>query len=265
MKHTKLINPLIAILTLLFITSPALANDLILSGVTLQGQYCSTENIIIDNCVVGSGTTVAFFANNSIIINREFRFNVGGEGSSSTGPGLVVVTDDSDCDSLKDTWELDNNCDVSDGLKWGPGDDPDYDGLTHYQEEYDYDTFGCDPDSDDDGLLDGEEVNYSGCRLDPTEPDSDNDGMPDGWEVQYGLNPCIDDKDLDLDGDGMTNIEEYENNTYPNDPDSDDDGVTDGLEDRLGSDPTNQNDYPEKQTIYEYDELGRIKSIIRIN
>lgn len=43
-------------------------------------------------------------------------------------------------------------------------------------------------------------------------PDSDQDGMPDGWEVEQGLNPNDpDDGSADLDGDGYTNLEEYLN------------------------------------------------------
>lgn len=47
--------------------------------------------------------------------------------------------------------------------------------------------------------------------------DSDNDGMPDDWELANGLNPFDPaDADLDNDGDGATNLEEYINGTDPN-------------------------------------------------
>lgn len=40
--------------------------------------------------------------------------------------------------------------------------------------------------------------------------DSDNDGMRDGWELLYNLNPNNpSDANLDLDGDGFTNVEEF--------------------------------------------------------
>ncbi len=46
--------------------------------------------------------------------------------------------------------------------------------------------------------------------------DSDGDGMPDDWEKRYGLNPRDpSDANLDKDGDGYTNIEEYLNGTDP--------------------------------------------------
>jgi pectate lyase len=46
--------------------------------------------------------------------------------------------------------------------------------------------------------------------------DADNDGMPDSWETAHGLNPNSSaDGNLDRDGDGYTNIEEYINSLIP--------------------------------------------------
>lgn len=73
--------------------------------------------------------------------------------------------------------------------------------------------------------------------------DSDGDGMPDQWEVDNGLNPNDPgDADDDLDNDGLTNLEEYNENTDPNDPDSDDDGMPDGWEVDNSLDPNNPDD-----------------------
>ncbi len=47
--------------------------------------------------------------------------------------------------------------------------------------------------------------------------DADNDGMADEWEKRYGLNPANDDSNQDKDGDGFTNLEEYEAKTDPTD------------------------------------------------
>lgn len=59
--------------------------------------------------------------------------------------------------------------------------------------------------------------------------DTDGDGMPDLWELEYGLDPnSPDDKDLDLDGDGLTNYQEYLAGTNPRSIDTDGDGIPDG-------------------------------------
>ena len=46
-------------------------------------------------------------------------------------------------------------------------------------------------------------------------PDTDKDGMPDWFEKLYGLNPNGNDALLDSDGDGRTNIQEYNAGTNP--------------------------------------------------
>jgi hypothetical protein len=45
--------------------------------------------------------------------------------------------------------------------------------------------------------------------------DSDGDGMPDDWENYYGLDPFVDDAGEDPDGDGASNIAEYQAGTEP--------------------------------------------------
>jgi PKD repeat protein len=103
-------------------------------------------------------------------------------------------------------------------------------------------------DIDYDGLLNEVETNTgiyvdeTDTGTDPHDPDTDDDGLTDGWEVENGLDPNDGTGDNgaegDLDGDGLTNIEEYNNNTDPNDADSDDDGLTDGEEvNTYGTDP----------------------------
>lgn len=51
----------------------------------------------------------------------------------------------------------------------------------------------------------------------PLFPDADRDGMPDDFEASRGLNPALDDRDSDPDGDGAANIGEYAMGTAPDD------------------------------------------------
>ena len=45
--------------------------------------------------------------------------------------------------------------------------------------------------------------------------DFDNDGIPDAWETAHGLNLFVNDANEDIDGDGFTNLEEYNAGTDP--------------------------------------------------
>jgi hypothetical protein len=60
--------------------------------------------------------------------------------------------------------------------------------------------------------------------------DWDGDGMPDDWELAHGLDPTVNDADLDPDGDGLINLQEYLYGSDPHNPDSDGDGILDGEE-----------------------------------
>jgi len=90
-------------------------------------------------------------------------------------------------------------------------------------------------DFDNDGHIDlavsNQESDDVSILLSALPLDTDRDGMPDEWELTYGLNPN-DDSDASghLDTDGLTNVEEYGNDTDPTDNDTDDDGLNDNDE-----------------------------------
>jgi hypothetical protein len=46
--------------------------------------------------------------------------------------------------------------------------------------------------------------------------DGDNDGVPGGWEATFGTDFAVADAGLDPDGDGVTNLEEYQRGSHPN-------------------------------------------------
>lgn len=72
--------------------------------------------------------------------------------------------------------------------------------------------------------------------------DEDNDGMEDTWESQNGLNPTVNDANLDPDYDGLTNYEEFLQDTEPNNSDTDGDGDNDGSELHNGRNPLSSSD-----------------------
>lgn len=87
-----------------------------------------------------------------------------------------------------------------------PGGDADSDGLLN-EIETQLGTNPTLPDTDADGRSDFEEVFTWGTN--PLKLDTDGDGMPDGWEILHGLNPRFNDAADDLDGDGLSNLTEY--------------------------------------------------------
>lgn len=60
--------------------------------------------------------------------------------------------------------------------------------------------------------------------------DTDGDGLPDAWEEASGTHSRISDAQKDLDGDGLTSLEEFFYGTDPLDWDTDGDGLSDGAE-----------------------------------
>ncbi|MCU7554448.1 FG-GAP-like repeat-containing protein [Alteromonas sp. ASW11-19] len=72
--------------------------------------------------------------------------------------------------------------------------------------------------------------------------DADGDGLPNAWETGYGFDPYYPhDPMSDIDGDGVTDIEEFYLGTSPREADSDGDGRSDG-EDAFPTDPTEWQD-----------------------
>ena len=178
--------------------------------------------------------------------------------SQPSSPVTLTMIDcniDTDGDGLTDYDEVTNtgtdpNNPDTDGDGYGDGDEV---------------TFGSDPlnpcdpnpsnpvcDQDGDGLTNAEE---GSAGTNPTNPDTDGDGVLDGEEVDgtddpstpyvvTGTSDPLDPCDpintspaCDTDGDGLNNGDEATNGTDPNNPDTDGDGYNDGYEVDNSSDP----------------------------
>ena len=93
---------------------------------------------------------------------------------------------------IPDTWAIAHGLDPNDPAM--PFEDPDHDGLTNL-EEFQNGTDPHNPDTDGDGLTDGDEVHI--YHTNPLLPDTDGDGIPDGVEIQTGTDP-LDPNSYDL-------------------------------------------------------------------
>ncbi len=158
-------------------------NGLLLSG---NGTDTSGTNKVF-KFPVNPGTLQRY-----VIYTMQISSDITDSAGNAVTPSTVKVNDD-DNDGMADDWEIlyFRNTEAKNGAQ-----DTDGDGMPD-RSEYDFarQKWGQWP---------------SWWELDPTRGDSDGDGIPDKYEVDYGLNPVDpSDRNLDLDGDGWTNHEEY--------------------------------------------------------
>ena len=205
------------------------------------------------------------------------------------------VLNDTDSDNLSDYDEIfiygsspNNNESDGDTIRDGievktygtdpSNNDTDGDGVDDYDEIFIYGTDPCDSDLDDDLLPDGLELYFPNrtltkrtflftkqVNLDPFDPDVNDNGILDGYEVDSDGDGLSDGEEFyiyetqtfpgggflnpDSDGDGLSDgAEVYEYKTSPTNSDSDGDGFSDGAEVAVGTDPTqwtSQEEYEE--------------------
>ena len=145
----------------------------------------------------------------------------------TASPAVTVdrPDEDDDADFLTNQQEADAGSDPLNP-------DSDNDGVSDYNEVLVYSTNSLNPDTDEDGINDYDEIFE--FETDPRNLDSDGDTLYDGGELVYGVDPL----DPDSDSDSLTDGEEvYFSLTNPALADSDDDGVNDDNEVANGTDP----------------------------
>ena len=99
-------------------------------------------------------------------------------------------------------------------------------------------------DFDGDGISDAAE--YASLTSNPTKADSDDDGLLDGQEIALGTQPLI----ADTDGDGILDGAEGTAGTDPLKSDTDGDGYADGDEIKTGADPLDADSTPPNLVAY---------------
>ncbi len=141
----------------------------------------------------------------------------------------AVILPDTDGDGLEDVYEIYYGSDIN--LP-----DTDEDGLSDYYEVYTSSTYPSLKDSDENGIMDGDEdydedglsiLEECNHNTDPLNPDTDYDNLLDGDEINvYSTNPLVADEDQD----GLIDGDEIKVGTNPLNPDTDGDGILDGDE-----------------------------------
>lgn len=174
---------------------------------------------------LSGGYTFAFTDNLNYYNNLEVYNDLStvNDGYYNASIGLSFVTGsgntDKDMDGLIRKIEKEIGTDPSNP-------DTDGDGLNDGDEFNIYKSNPLSADTDGDGLKDGDEV--SKYKTNPTLPDSDADGLNDGQEVNlYKTNPAK----ADTDGDGLNDGDEIlKHKTDPLKADTDGEGLNDGDE-----------------------------------
>lgn len=176
------------------------------------------------NANISAGQTISF----------GFQGSKGTISDKPTGYKLHSYEDDtslrdSDGDGLTDEWEIAMGLDPY-------AKDTDKDGLTDYEEVYLTLTNPLEPDTDGDGIIDGEDdMDGEGLTnreeldmgTDPLKSDTDGDNLTDYEEVHdYGTNPLLE----DTDGDGLTDYDDVILGFSPLLADTDGNGIIDSQE-----------------------------------
>ncbi len=167
-------------------------------------QVAATSNMAADTITLRAGNGTGASRIQNLMVSTDFESAAAWDADAD---GLA--------DGWERRYGLDPADDGSTNPDNGPDGDPDVDGLSNLEEFQRGSRPDAPTDSDGDGLLDSAEMNGSqnpftngvpgtppGDPTDPYDPDSDNDGIQDGEEVAPGADSYVTDpNDADTDND----------------------------------------------------------------
>ncbi|MHA2249130.1 MAG: hypothetical protein ACXAD7_02155 [Candidatus Kariarchaeaceae archaeon] len=232
-----------------FISKFSSSGDLLwstyLGGDWIESAFTEVDSF--NNIIVGGYSGWRFAVLNSFPYNfgddTGFLAKFNSSGSLIWNTFVTVIPypqDDVDSDELTNLEEYTTCYESLFDICTNPLDaDTDDDGLLDGPELNSYQTNPVDPDTDEDRLFDGNEVRFG---TSPISNDTDSDGMDDHWELINNLNGSDpNDAGLDYDNDWLTNLQEYDYSPLldPRNPDTDGDGMRDGWEVMNQLDPIN--------------------------
>jgi hypothetical protein len=184
-----------------------------MQNATLASSYSLNNGLMLSgNGVDTSGTGKVFkLPLNPTTLQHYliYTLQIGSAVRDATGNAVLssaIRVNDDDNDGMADDWEIRwfGSINASNGTAHSDGD---RNGLTDVEK---YSAARANP-----------QWGNARWNLSPLTTDSDGDGIPDKYEVGFGLNPVSSsDRDLDLDGDGWSNYEEYLYGTSANNPNS---------------------------------------------
>jgi hypothetical protein len=199
----KLTSPLAVL------TTAGQATQLAVAGTMPDGTIRDLSTQVLGTLYISSNPRIATVSIDGLVtaVSRGKAIitarNEGATASLEIDVNTIVSTVN---DGIPDDWKIAHGLDIHDPTV--AGQDPDHDGLTNL-EEFLHGTDPNNPDTDGDGVSDGDEVHK--YHTDPLNPDTDGDGLSDGEEIRLGTNPL--------------------------NPDTDGDGIPDGIEVKLGLNP----------------------------
>jgi YD repeat-containing protein len=170
-----------------------------------EGFIAAWEETITRNSVSRTSIATRIFNSSGIALNDDFFWPFFMAESQRNGR-LAVISKNEIIGVWTSDTDVNGNAEVFYSTRIFET-DSDGDGSPDTEDDFSTDPYEW-TDTDSDGI--GNNADY----------DDDNDSLPDAWELARGLNPLVSNFNVDSDGDGTTDFQEYQDSTDPLDYES---------------------------------------------